>query len=296
MSVTYPFLISSSCSIPLQYILSAEIVLSPDQDTVHLQVAWLPPAIDTKVVTEVFEQFESMVLSTAEGNTHSAPPVVPLTTAFCPPQPNVYPSVVDTIESSSIDASLLDSLRSIISDFLGVDAHLLGDTTPFISLGLDSIKSVGMARTLQAQGHKVSPVELMKCSSLKRLAALLVSTSSMDTNQDQEMNALYDTIVQQLRNTVDSRFFRLTTHDTVEIYPTTPLQAGMLSQVSIDAFSLRLLTYAQRPPDYRIPRKIICTRVPLDSLLLRRSWEDPFGVGDCCRPVIDPEDVLPLRD
>lgn len=214
------------------------MVLSLDQDTIRLRAAWLTAAVDTKILTEVFEQFESIVLSLAAGGAVQSALDSTLTgTALRQIGLNSAPQVAEPGEFCTIDAGLLDVLRSLVADFLGVDSDLLSDTTSLISLGLDSIKSVGLARELQAQGHKVSPVELMNHSTLKRLAMLLVSDDRPDSNQYHGMNTLYDTTLRQLRSSVDVKPLKLSANDIIEIYPVTPLQAGMLSQVSTAPFA-----------------------------------------------------------
>lgn len=212
------------------YLLSTEIVISPSQDTVLLQAAWLTDIIDTATIMSVFEKFESTVLSIASGD-----PQAPLGGSI---RTRIQDMSISPVASRTNDedmscfpeSSLAEKLRPVIAEFLGVGQAILGNSTSFISLGLDSIKSVGLARELQRQGYIVSPVEVMKFSTLRRLTTALTSARLSTAPQDNKVDIIYNNILGQLRGSLDSQALAMGVDDSVSIYPTTSLQAGMLSQ------------------------------------------------------------------
>ncbi|KAJ8701584.1 Non-ribosomal peptide synthetase [Pleurotus ostreatus] len=72
-------------------------------------------------------------------------------------------------------------LRHVIGDFLNVDPSLLKPDASLVSLGLDSLKSVGLSRTLRREGFPLSATQLMSGGSLSNLVALLESKTPAET-------------------------------------------------------------------------------------------------------------------
>lgn len=132
-----------------------------------------------------------------------------------------------------VDPVVLDELRSIISDFLQVDATILTPSMSFVSLGLDSIKSVGLAKLLSKNGFPVTSTELLQNSSLISTAncVALKPRTNQDETQDQHQPIIRvdDNAVSEIKN---QRKIELTADDAVSFHPTTALQTGMLSQVN----------------------------------------------------------------
>lgn len=130
------------------------------------------------------------------------------------------------------DLELLDELRQILSDFLGVDEALLTESVSFVSLGLDSIKSVGLARTLKRAGHDIRAEEIMKYACLRMLTSRLTSSHNVTCVSESPNNHnTLSTALARVRSSFVKDDFKLSSIDEVTLFPTTTLQAGMLSQV-----------------------------------------------------------------
>ncbi|KAJ3563111.1 hypothetical protein NP233_g9148 [Leucocoprinus birnbaumii] len=211
------------------YLLSTEIVVSTSQDTILIQCAWLADILDSATMVDLFEKFESILLMIASGN-RSVPVrgLIRAETSGSSTEPAVSHADGHAL-SPSLDLRLVEKLRSIIAEFLGVDKIILGNSTSFISLGLDSIKSVGLARALQRQGFKASPNHILRFSTLELLATALTSANASLT-QDDQIDPLYHDFLQRLQGSVNAQALALGTGDKIAIYPTTALQAGMLSR------------------------------------------------------------------
>lgn len=135
----------------------------------------------------------------------------------------------DTSNDVRSDGSIL-RLRSIISDFLSVAPSLIKPDVSLVSLGLDSLKSVGLSRTLRREGFPLSATQLMSGGSLSNLVVLLQSKTPVETPS-------YISADTQARvcPSLNGDDFKLSPSDCVSAYPVTELQAGMLSQVRLAA-------------------------------------------------------------
>lgn len=193
-----------------------------------MQAAWVDGDLSSAVIGHFTDGFESFALETGERNRPRSMFTSHTNDFETIPEPND-----DSEEDPEAVANpdLMIHLRDIVSGFFTIDQGLLTDATSFISLGLDSIKSVGLARALRKQGHNIAAVELMKASTLRRLAVHLASGKSSPT-KDSEKNSTLSQALQNIRNALPAERLKLSPDDDVQLFPTTTLQAGMLSQVS----------------------------------------------------------------
>ncbi|KAG6898366.1 NRPS [Termitomyces sp. T32_za158] len=227
------------------YALSVEVVLDPHQDTVLIQAACKDSYLDQAVIRKLIDDFETVTLDACTGK------IMSLLSGTSPSTLEIS----DSVQSNDIDRlecvtnfELLNELRQILSNFLGIDEALLTESVPFVSLGLDSIKSVGLARTLKRAGHDIRAEEIMKYASLQLLTNRLTSSHDVPYIPDNLEN--YRTLskaVAQVRGSFAEDDLKLSSIDKVTLFPTTTLQAGMLSQtiasngsLYIHAFPLRI--------------------------------------------------------
>ncbi len=133
------------------------------------------------------------------------------------------------------DEELEGRLRDVASRFLEVSSDNLDADSSLISLGLDSIKSIGLSRALEADGLEISAVGLMKHSSICRIARYLRSSSAESSAADLVYTANAAEILEARRReiaaNVNIRDLQLSRDDSVDVFPTTDIQSGMLSQV-----------------------------------------------------------------
>ncbi|KAF5380902.1 hypothetical protein D9615_004009 [Tricholomella constricta] len=226
------------------YALSVEIVLDPSQDSALIQAAWKEGDLDEDLVHNLVDEFEAIALDVGAGKTasHLADADAPLTGIHADME------FVDEVEEElelTFDSDLLLKLQHIVSDFLDINQRLMTETTSFISLGLDSIKSVGLSRVLKKLGYNIPAVELMKYCSLRTLTNRLASRNSISDDLDDQQ--AYSRAVTNIRSSFAESDIKLSSNDVVSLFPTTSLQAGMLSQtlssngaLYVHAFPLQL--------------------------------------------------------
>ncbi|KAL0946575.1 hypothetical protein HGRIS_012777 [Hohenbuehelia grisea] len=154
------------------YPLAVEVVLDPENDTLVVQAAWFEQALDGSMVQDLLRSFESISLKLA-GQNDSVPssPASDATLFDLSPEASSV-----TERRCSRQTTEFGRLRAVIADFLQVDADLLKDDTSFLSLGLDSIKSVGLSRLLRKEGViNVPPQTLITNPTMSKLVESCIS-------------------------------------------------------------------------------------------------------------------------
>jgi aryl carrier-like protein len=147
----------------------------------------------------------------------------------------VPPKVSEEASESSAraDTTIITDIRRTASEFLGVSGDVLTDSTSFVSLGLDSIKAVGLAKRINKLGYNVNSVEVLKASTIQKLAEVISAKSSRDEEKSQaQVESMFEATLASLRKKIDINSLKLSPGDNPGVYPATALQAGMLSQVS----------------------------------------------------------------
>lgn len=123
-------------------------------------------------------------------------------------------------------------LREIVSNFFGLPSERLHPNTSFISLGLDSIQSVGLSRVLRQHGYSLKAADIMENPNLRTLAFLRARSlgRSAQVEIEQGVHSLQKQR-EKIMASLDPSSCKLSIDDEVEIFPTTALQTGMISQV-----------------------------------------------------------------
>ena len=132
-----------------------------------------------------------------------------------------------------IDKEIRDKILSVVSQFLKIDLAQISETTSLIALGLDSIKSVGLSRAFRKQGIDIRSLDIMRHPTVRRIASHSNQTDKSQGVQSEEAEQarLISERREQIASSVDRETWKLDEKDEVQLYPTTILQAGMLSQV-----------------------------------------------------------------
>lgn len=134
----------------------------------------------------------------------------------------------------NLDAEDLVPLKEIVSNFLGVPLERLHPHTSLISLGLDSIRSVGLSRILRQHGYSTNAADIMGDPILRKLGVLHARSPGRSVQAEIDQGVLS---LQKQRERTQASFdpstCKLSIDDEVEIFPTTVLQTGMLSQVPV---------------------------------------------------------------
>ncbi|KLO14184.1 AMP-binding-domain-containing protein [Schizopora paradoxa] len=226
--------------------LAVEVMRNEKANEMHINAAFTG-TFKESIVWRILQEFEGVLMSlSADASTN------PLD-SFTPVRPNG--SAIELIsqveEGEGVDSDMLDDardenleskLRDVVSRFLDISPDKLDANASLVSLGLDSIKSIGLSRSLKADGLKITAVELMQHSSLRRLARFLQSGSaeSVVANKVYTTDAteLLESRRREIAAIVNVHDLQLGDDDLVDLFPTTDLQSGMLSQTINSAENL----------------------------------------------------------
>ncbi|KAH9901403.1 hypothetical protein C8Q73DRAFT_786775 [Cubamyces lactineus] len=234
------------------YILAVEVVLDPAQDRAVVNAAYTSADISPEVVTGILRDLEETAVRLAEGKSggilaNGAKTSYVASQETANTSEKLHDHDVGLPEDADVDEKIVSAIIHIASKFLRVDAGLITSGTSLLSLGLDSIKSVGLSRKLSAEGLRLSSADIMGLSTPRRLAARVQKAREPQKQGDDYALAAFKAECEQLAAAVDLEALKLSAGDVVQVFPTTTLQAGMLSQtVSSDGrlyvhlFPLRL--------------------------------------------------------
>ncbi|KAI0721073.1 peptide synthetase [Cerioporus squamosus] len=214
------------------YILAVEVVLEPEHDRAVVHAAFTSSDISSSVVGDILSQFEETAVHIAESSDwgwelSSSGPGAPVQIHAR----GAEGASEESEDLSNVDEATVSRIRSIAAQFLHIDPDFVKNDTSLLSLGLDSIKSVGLSRKLSADGLGLSSADIMRLSTPLRLAAYVQKSKSSGGRVDGRLSdAEFATECQQLEEALDMEAVKLSPEDEVKIYPTSVLQAGMLSQ------------------------------------------------------------------
>ncbi|KAF9246318.1 hypothetical protein BU15DRAFT_39806 [Melanogaster broomeanus] len=250
--------------------LSVEVLLDVSNNalivqSVHYEYGSLAASVD-----HIVNQFEAVLLSILNGEERHVSPVV-LTRDV---DPVVATRALDDVEDEgnhTLDTNGLWPLQAIISQFLGIQPEQLPPTTSLISLGLDSIRSVGLSKALRQNGYSITAADIMRHPSLQKLSILCGrSSGAVQEEIDQSIRFMHDQY-EKLRVCFDSSACKLSTDDKVYLFPTTALQAGMLSQTVASSGALYFHAF------------VLALNRKTDIPLLHRAWNQAIRHFDILR-------------
>lgn len=216
-----------------QYILAVEVVLDPTTDSVLVYAAYTAKDVSPYIAEGIVQRLEEVMLQFSEDDARERLLSVVLGSRTATPDTDGTDVEEEFNDQGPLDETMVESLRSTISDFLRIDPELLTVDASLVGLGLDSIRSVGLGRALRAQGFQLSSVQLMKYSTIRRMINFTTTEKSetFSSNEPSKTSA-FDQEFMSLQQAFNVDSLKLASDDSVQIYPTTMLQAGMLSQVS----------------------------------------------------------------
>ncbi|PIL24012.1 non-ribosomal peptide synthetase [Ganoderma sinense ZZ0214-1] len=251
------------------YVLAVEVVLDPEQDTAVVHAAYTPSDISSELVLDILGQLETTAVRMTDDGDWSLPSHSSLSAA---PRQGFAVALVDDLDDlTDVDQDLVVEISAISSAFLRVDSNLIKAETSLLSLGLDSIKSVGLSRRLSSQDYRLSSADIMKLSTPIRLAAFIQRSKASKPSETCLSDAVFAAECAKLANALGLDTVKLSGDDSVKVYPTTILQAGMLSQT----VSSRGRLYVHLFP-IRLAHDIDIDR-------LRQAWEKTIASFDILR-------------
>lgn len=122
-------------------------------------------------------------------------------------------------------------IRGHVAALCFIEETNIGRHTPLPSLGLDSIKAMILARQLNQSGAVVSVIDIVRAPTI---AALAKKISTSDESQNQRRNTArrqLKRLTNQLARPI-AEHLGTTTSAIQAVWPTTPLQQGMLAETS----------------------------------------------------------------
>lgn len=141
------------------------------------------------------------------------------------------PSQKQSFPDRVVDTVLLDVLRTAIASFMGFKPEILTPAISFISLGLDSIKSVGLSKAISKAGYHVTSTDILRNATLNELAVLIQTKKSVAGDPIAHRSQSTLDINPAILSEITPESVRLSVDEEVQFFPTTALQTGMLSQV-----------------------------------------------------------------
>ncbi|KAG9318679.1 hypothetical protein JVU11DRAFT_774 [Chiua virens] len=233
--------------------LSVEIVLDQSDDTVIVQAAYYDSEFMAKAVDNVFQQFEAVLLDilNRENSYVSLPPRALRDV-------DVASTVLvrdDLEEELGGNLVALEPLSNIVSNFLGFPPEQLRPDASLVSLGLDSIRSVGLSRVLRQHGYPASAADIMEKPFIRKLAVLFARPSDHSVRQEVDRSVLsLGQQCERIKSSLDPSTCKLSIDDEVDVFPTTALQTGMISQTIASAGNLYFHSFVLKlSPDTDLP-------------------------------------------
>ncbi|KIJ69297.1 nonribosomal peptide synthetase [Hydnomerulius pinastri MD-312] len=212
--------------------LSVEVLLDVRNDALVVRAAHYDHGSLALSVDEILSGFEAGLLDILKGGKPILVSATAVTRDAIPVTPQDADGLGDkSTQGSDVITEDLRPLRAIVSQFLGISLEQLLPGTSFISLGLDSITSVGLSKALRQHGYTVTGADIMKHSSLQKLGALVSRSSDRVAQEEIDQSTLFmSNECERLKASAGRSAYKLSTDDEVDLLPTTALQAGMLSQ------------------------------------------------------------------
>ncbi|KAH0827172.1 hypothetical protein J3R83DRAFT_4863 [Lanmaoa asiatica] len=220
--------------------LSIEIVLDKTKDTLIIQTAYHDCEFLAMGIDNIFHQFEAILLDLLNREN------------CCVPSPAQVVQYVNPVSSTtkarddvedelgeSLEAEDLAPLREIVSKFFGFPPERLHPNTSLISLGLDSIRSVGLSKILRQHGYSTKAADIMGNPILRKLGVFCARSLGHSAQAEIDQGVLFlQRQCERIKASLNPSTCKLSINDEVEIFPTTALQTGMISQTVASAGSL----------------------------------------------------------
>ncbi|KAF9033277.1 acetyl-CoA synthetase-like protein [Hymenopellis radicata] len=161
-------------------------------------------------------------------------------------------------------------IRSTVARICKVDEALVSKETSFLHLGIDSITSIRLAQELRSEDLAVPTFAIMQNPCIGALVDFLRTTTLGSTSENalREFQDIQAALVEKYTHSAS----RLSDMDDIQaIFPTTPLQTGMLTQSLSGVGSLYLVHHG-----FLLDAKVSPQR-------LRRAWETVIESTDILR-------------
>ncbi|KAI0780914.1 hypothetical protein BD413DRAFT_608137 [Trametes elegans] len=253
------------------YILAVEVVLDPEQDQAIAHAAFTSADVSPKLVGGILRHLEETAVRMADSNDWG----LPFSDKHASPRADETVAAngveADSLADVEVDEHAVAKIRDVASRFLRIDAAFVAPETSLLSLGLDSIKSVGLSRKLSAEGFPLTSADIMRLSTPRRLAAHIQRAQGSPKKDTDQVRSSFNEERGKILQDMDLESIKLSADDRVDVYPTTTLQAGMLSQTVSSSGQLYVHLFPLR------------LREGVDPDRLREAWRKATAMLDILR-------------
>lgn len=223
--------------------LSVEVLLDGKKDALVIRAAYYECNNLPSAVERILAKFETALLDILEhGFTTSLPVAIQ-----GDPKRYTEPAhwvTKDPVQEEDVNGTLdLQPLNMAVSEFLRVSPEHLLLTTSLISAGLDSIRAVGLSRFLRQRGYTVTAADILRHPTLRQLSVFADPSRSVQHETGDGSKEFLHRELERLQEYVDPPAYKLCVEDEVSLFPTTELQAGMLSQTLATSGQLYFHTF-----------------------------------------------------
>ncbi|KAL5533182.1 hypothetical protein ACEPAF_4958 [Sanghuangporus sanghuang] len=211
------------------YILAVEVVLDKKTGQIRIDCGYTAP-LESHDVSRILDELENTARSLVEGKVRTEQKYLNGTKMY--EQDTGDDSDTEDLPDGPVDEELQSKILSVVSQFLKIDESQILETSSLVALGLDSIKSVGLARALRKEGIEIRSLDIMRHPTIRRMASHSSQAlgSQGAQSEESEQTRLLSEKRERVASFVDRNLLKLDDKDDVQLYPTTILQAGMLSQ------------------------------------------------------------------
>ncbi|KAI6045753.1 hypothetical protein EDC04DRAFT_3104410 [Pisolithus marmoratus] len=210
--------------------LSVEVLLDRKKDTLVIRAAYYECDNLPSAVEHALANFEVILFHILEHGFATSFPVTIHGDLEKYPEP-AERVTKDPVHKDDVSGTLdLQPLNMAVSEFLRVSPEHILPTTSLISMGLDSIRAIGLSRVLRQRGYNVNAADILRHPTLRQLSVFTHPSRRVQQEASDTSNEFLHQQLEKLRGYVDPSTHKLCAEDEVSLFPTTELQAGMLSQ------------------------------------------------------------------
>lgn len=160
-----------------QYVLAVEIVLDEVSGTVVATSLFDAESIQSKTVSTLLHSLQSIAyhLATKDHSKLLGPVAFDFKFISQPTRDNQESEIIAdsssnaTASSAVMDVDMEKRMSETITKFLHVKSDIITPTVSLLSLGLDSIKAMGLSQALRKASFNLTAVDLMKRPTIREI-------------------------------------------------------------------------------------------------------------------------------
>lgn len=139
---------------------------------------------------------------------------------------------------SGDDSADTDEITRLLrKTFENLTGRQISPQSNLTSSGLDSLLAIRAASMLRSHGYHIGPIEIIEAGTMRALQKALKSVNESSYRQEKSSHIL-ETVLKDFKNAaLDNPHLQERQDEIQDIFPATPLQASMLSEIALDPSS-----------------------------------------------------------